>query len=1318
MKRSFLILHLSDLHFGPHGRFVGQDLKALAKRFHQAVEQARSELGWEESVTLCIVTGDIAEASRLGEYQQALTFFRALADAFGLLPERVVFVAGNHDVSWELTQSVLLEQNTHEFDDAERDRRIQDIKFKCFDEFLGSFYGKSREQMGLEAIGHGAYLQRFPDERLSVAILNSCERESHLRQGGFLGPEQAQALMDRWHQDDALRWFKIVAVHHNPVATVRENVKAGLKDLSSALDKITPKWLEHFAADSIGFEGHERLRAVAQDCQVQLILHGHHHASGRHTWPWERGSSGSTHVLSAGSWGLHPGMLPENQPNMMHLVHMDLDKRKMQSVYRIYEPRARAEGHVEPGHFTVDSANPRGAILDLTLPKEFMKGTKPSKQSKELGETAKALKLTQLYRTRLQRRYERWEAGGLGAIPSSGAGKRTEATLDDMYLPLRMDEGFDLTRLETGRVLEPGALLERDKPVVIRGAAGSGKTTWMRWTFRRLMGMPEALPFMVELRRLALVWGEDKAKGGERTLDAYLRDQIAEAGAEEWKGALADVLEAKAGPRPVLLVDGWDELGSMGEELREKLLSFLIAHPRVLAVVSSRPYGQSGPSRGEGFEVLDLQPLSDKEIALFAEGFHRRVFGEDDDTAHASAQRFQETLAGSPEALSLARTPLLLTMMLSIRRDRPLPEKRHRLYEECIRSLLSTRPNQKERQGARIDEDQWRPEDGEERLHVVATLAFQMQRTDDQQMWERAPIVRPWDELMSMLPSEWTREQKSGFLAWLVGAAGVMVDRTDGSLSFAHLSFQEYLVAYHLATTNQGKGSSLKLFREQAQNQYWWETLRIWAVLLDEKNPSVVEALLLGLMLQRDHACYWLVGAILADGPGSKAFEFWERRNFPPLSRAEWPWIWMCAAAWAVSRQHARRRIIAERWSRILPRLNWLETALAEEWRKALQVQVRTSSTNSLEKLIQEASQGQGVARARVLFGCHPFWPMEPLELGLLRLVPNRRIIIAARLQGFLSLGADLEQLQRMAPRLLIERESPRELLRKSAQELRLMLEGLLEPEVAEDWTRDWVQYLEKHWTLEWGIPVASMAVDWALDYGIGWMQDRAEYLTPSSARDWVRDWVEGWQLGWARASSSMVASDWARDLDSVPPWLADFAAAEINAVAQAWTRTWVAHSHGASEPHHRLLQAACCVSLNPQADPASLEEALAEYPKNGEPLWPALARYVARCSTQRDRALLIDLIRHPEKRKPPLSWGLKYYVRGDLVLSDGREMTLDALCKQLGFKPLPYLEDMRPEIDQDVDRVRRRGKAKNSQRSRSSALGKKGRGRQPRRRG
>jgi hypothetical protein len=76
----------------------------------------------------------------------------------------------------------------------------------------------------------------------------------------------------------------------------------------------------------------------------------------------------------------------------------------------------------------------------------------------------------------------------------------------------------------------------------------------------------------------------------------------------------------------------------------------------------------------------------------------------------------------------------------------------------------------------------------------------------------------------------------------------------------------------------------------------------------------------------------------------------------------------------------------------------------------------------------------------------------------------------------------------------------------------------------------------------------------------------------------------------------------------------------------------------------------------------------------------------MARQSTPEDRALLIDLAQHPEKREPPLSWGLQFIVRGDVMLDDGSVVTLDELADEVGLPHLPYLEDLPDELEVDWD--------------------------------
>jgi hypothetical protein len=113
-------------------------------------------------------------------------------------------------------------------------------------------------------------------------------------------------------------------------------------------------------------------------------------------------------------------------------------------------------------------------------------------------------------------------------------------------------------------------------------------------------------------------------------------------------------------------------------------------------------------------------------------------------------------------------------------------------------------------------------------------------------------------------------------------------------------------------------------------------------------------------------------------------------------------------------------------------------------------------------------------------------------------------------------------------------------------------------------------------------------------------------------------------------------------------------------------------------------LAKGCRLSFRPESRSHDLVQGVDRPDEEEDPLWYALARQLARRSTDEDRALLIDLAQHPEKRDPPLRWGLQYIVRGDLLLADGSVLTLDELADEVGLPHLPYLDEMEPEIELD----------------------------------
>ena len=115
------------------------------------------------------------------------------------------------------------------------------------------------------------------------------------------------------------------------------------------------------------------------------------------------------------------------------------------------------------------------------------------------------------------------------------------------------------------------------------------------------------------------------------------------------------------------------------------------------------------------------------------------------------------------------------------------------------------------------------------------------------------------------------------------------------------------------------------------------------------------------------------------------------------------------------------------------------------------------------------------------------------------------------------------------------------------------------------------------------------------------------------------------------------------------------------------------------------VLSAACYYSLHPTEGSGQLEQELERHGDELHPLWMALARHVGRKSSSEDRALLAEFAEFPEKCESPLSSGLQFVVRGDIVLDDGSLLTMDQLTDDLNLSKLPYLEEMLEDLPEDL---------------------------------
>jgi 3',5'-cyclic AMP phosphodiesterase CpdA len=1324
-----LILHLSDLHFGAHSRFKGRDVAKLGKSFFQDLNAVRGDFAKGSRIDLVAVTGDIAESGRPTEFKDGELFLAALAGELGLDRRRFVFVPGNHDVSWPACKKVAADQEEEGFDENELRRRMDQVKLGRYEEFLQSFYGvKDLAEVALP-LGRGAYLYSFPDLYLSVAALNTCEKESHRRSDhmGFLSPEQAEALMGEWRSSGTSGWLKIATLHHNPVVTVPSNISSWRKEIEEK--GLASDLAARYEGDVVGFDGREHLKAIVEDAHVQLVLHGHHHAKDEQSWDWRRGAKGRAAVLSSGSLTLSGDKLPEDEPLSLRLIELDTGRKEIRARSLIYDPRGRTKGELHRGSFVPDPVEPDGYRQHLDLPSGF--AFKQTRKTAKSAATAGSSAFVRNYRQSLVASYSRWDLAPVGVAQTGGAGKPIEAGLDEMYQPLRLAEGFNIDHTEIGEPITPEALLSRKRPLAIRGAAGAGKTTWMRWTFRRLLREERALPLMLVVRDLARYWQSPGSIGAARSLVSFLDAWAAERMGAGWEGELHKIIEAGDGPRPILLVDGWDEAGKLGEDLREKLVGLLAKCPRMLVVVTSRPYGEGRPSHAEGFEVLDVQPLANSEIQDFSRRFYSHCYGEDAITAAKGTELFWNALERSPEPLALARTALLLTMMLLIGRSRPLPDKRHLLYEACIDNLLTALPDRKAEEGALLLPEQSRPEDSEERKRVVARLAFVLQE-EGYKGYNRSAIVRDWEGMAAILPVEWETKKKMGFLAWLAGPAGLLTDRADGTLTFTHLSFQEYLAAWHLNATTEGPEERIQGFKRK-DSLIWWETLRLWAALIERQSPERLDPVLESLMID-DAEGLAFAGTILADGLGSESrFEEWKERWLARLVTEWTSGTDQCVRSWAASRQEARKEALASRLHQHISQTNWLGWVRVADFLEEAAMPTASVLPNSLvNRHLVEALTGEtipsasSVAAIRILCSGPSLWPVDPLELGLLQVWPGERRIMGLRLQSAVALGGLREELKKLihfwSQREVwnsTKRDFSRNLFRDFSRDFSRKVSRDFSRKVSRDFSRNLSRYLSRDLSRYFSRYFSRgfsryFALEFSRDLSRGFSRYFSRdfsryfsrYFSRDFSRDFFRDFFRDFSRDFSHDLSRYLSRDFSRDFardfahyfahyfaylahdfdDKKGPFkYGDFLTSELLSFGRVGVRSMLGHVGKVGQISVvRVLAPACRLSLHPGEDDHALNEALASYEAHVDPLWLALARHLARRATPEDHALLQDLAQHPEKREPPLSWGLQFIVRGDVLFDDGSVVTLDELCDEAGVPRLPYLEDLPDELEVD----------------------------------
>ncbi|WP_371669923.1 NACHT domain-containing protein [Streptomyces sp. NBC_00289] len=352
--------------------------------------------------------------------------------------------------------------------------------------------------------------------------------------------------------------------------------------------------------------------------------------------------------------------------------------------------------------------------------------------------------------------------------------------------------GLHISSAATARPADQ-TLAEHER-VLLRGVAGSGKTTLVQWlavtAARGERG--DRVPFVLPLRTLV------RRPDGLPAPDAFLaavRVPFHASGPDGWADR---VLGAGRG---LLLVDGIDEIPEREREhTRRWLRDLLDVYPGNQWLVTSRPSAvREDWLTPDGFTELALTPMGPADVAAFVARWHAAARSHADEADLDRLDGYERGLLDAvqtkPDLGRLATNPLMCGLICALHRDRRgyLPHGRQELYDAALSMLLARRDEERdmfprggERSGVQLTE---LPQ-----IQLLQRLAYWLIRNNQSEM-DRARAERIVADVLPSLPAVAEQGDAASILRHLLVRSGLLREPAAGTVEFVHRTFQDYLGA-------------------------------------------------------------------------------------------------------------------------------------------------------------------------------------------------------------------------------------------------------------------------------------------------------------------------------------------------------------------------------------------------------------------------------------------------------------------------------------------------------------------------------------------
>ncbi len=447
-----------------------------------------------------------------------------------------------------------------------------------------------------------------------------------------------------------------------------------------------------------------------------------------------------------------------------------------------------------------------------------------------------------------ERRYAEYTARTTSGFELFGVARgRAPGThsFDHFYVSLAVSRRSPDSAVEpplTGAGVSAATAFDDTRRVLLRGTAGAGKTTFLRWlaltAARGLLAGDQGavVPFYLPLRQFA-----DGPLPTPERLVAVSADVLAEEKPDRW------VVSRFREGRVLLLVDGIDELGSERRgEAKSWLERLVTAYPGARYVVTTRPSAVAEDWLGDvDFATFDLLPLSERGVRDFVTRWHdaARFANEGDEHSIAWQDTCERTLLGTlaarPDLSRLASSPLLCGLLCALHQDggMHLPRDRKSLYEAALDLLLVRWDEQR---GVSLDE--WRFSK-EEQLVVLQRFAYSLVRNRKQLVPKPVAVTWIGGAMRGLRPHD---AEPAWVLQRFLERTGLLRESVPGDVRFVHRTFRDYLAAKEVVDSG-----DLDVLVEHAHRDDWHDVV---VMAVAHARPAERAQVLTGLLDGNDAA--------------------------------------------------------------------------------------------------------------------------------------------------------------------------------------------------------------------------------------------------------------------------------------------------------------------------------------------------------------------------------------------------------------------------------------------------------------------------------